>query len=304
MSKYFKLFSNICMILLFEITRSVEKLKDRVWKQDTFNESYNNKSSVSENRCVAFRLDDVSDFKNTDIIIQIINTFQNKNSSLTLGVVGDRTGNDTKLIECITEKIGVDESSLEIANHGWKHEKFRFLDKEEQNILIKKTNEKIYKIFGVKPTVFIPPFNNFNPQTLKALKENNMTHISARFDTDRLRRYPMSNVDLYHFPQGTRTAKPDPKNPGLWISFSNNKVFDEILSSHDKYGFAVVTMHPYEYAVQQNGSLTNEINWEHIKQLELLLDKIKNNGFSIIAIGEINENGRPAKHIISDGEKK
>ncbi|MGI0015931.1 MAG: hypothetical protein ACREBU_21130, partial [Nitrososphaera sp.] len=40
-------------------------------------------------RCIAFRLDDIQDFYLTKSQMEIIRTFENRNTSLTIGVIGN-----------------------------------------------------------------------------------------------------------------------------------------------------------------------------------------------------------------------
>ena len=42
----------------------------------------------------------------------------------------------------------------------------------------------IERVFGVRPRVFIPPFNRINENTLPALESAGMTHLSSMFPID------------------------------------------------------------------------------------------------------------------------
>jgi len=128
--------------------------------------------------CVAFRLDDIMDYKKTDVQIQIIDTFIKNDVPLTIGITGNKFGQDVKLTDFIKEQLK-NSDKLEIANHGWNHESFNQYTRNHQSTLINQTNTKLFEIFGVLPTVFIPPFNNFEKTTIGALQDNNMTHMSS-----------------------------------------------------------------------------------------------------------------------------
>ncbi len=54
------------------------------------------------------------------------------------------------------------------------------------------------------------------------------------------------------------------------------------------FGFAVVMMHPKEFTSIKNGKFTDEVNWNQINELKLLIQKIKDNNLKIVPIGKIN----------------
>src|SRR3990170_1833599 len=92
-----------------------------------FQQSY----AISDScRCVAFRLDDIQDYFLNNVQIEIMNTFQKNNKSLTVGIIGNYFGNDTAIVNFLKEKLENNTSSLEIANHGWNHEDFTLFDKQ------------------------------------------------------------------------------------------------------------------------------------------------------------------------------
>jgi hypothetical protein len=48
----------------------------------------------------------------------------------------------------------------------------------------------------------------------------------------------------------------------------------------------VVALHPYEYAIIENGEYINEVNSTQIAQLELLLTKIQDERIRTLPIGK------------------
>ncbi len=235
-------------------------------------------------KCVAFRLDDVQDYWLNDAQIQIINTFNEKQAPLTIGIIGGQIGNDAKLNSYLDETLN--SNKIEIANHGWLHEDFTNYNKTQQTHFLKQTNQKIYELYGISPTVFIPPLNNFNDETIAALKDSDMTHFSSEFDYS-TPPYPLSNLELYNFPEGAFTGDLNHQR-SLFVGVSYTKTLNQIHESLDKYGFVVVTIHPQEFSVVRDGSYTNEVNWTQIGELENLIDKIREEKLSIVPIGKIN----------------
>src|SRR5256885_9260929 len=54
--------------------------------------------SVPSCQCVAFRLDDIQDYWLHSAQTKIIVTFQEKNASLTIGIIGNNIGQDPNII--------------------------------------------------------------------------------------------------------------------------------------------------------------------------------------------------------------
>jgi peptidoglycan/xylan/chitin deacetylase (PgdA/CDA1 family) len=255
-----------------------------------------NSNPVSCN-CVAFRLDDVQDDYLTKPQIGVMNVFKERNLSLTVGVIGHDTGKGEKLVSSYMKERIVNGSNktakdaIEIANHSWDHEHFQTLTIDEQSDSIRKTNEKIKNIFGISPTIFIAPYSEFNNDTILALRENNMSYFSADL-RDHGPYLAHSNATIYHVPEtaetgGCTNCKNDYSNAS-WYGVSHNKTLSQINGSLSKYGFAVVLMHPDEYSIgHEQYNPQNDIDRKQIRELELLIDKIQEEGISIVTIGDM-----------------
>ena len=234
--------------------------------------------------CVAFRFDDVQDYWLNAVQIEVLEVFENRNFPITIGVIGERIGNDQKIISYINASISDD--SIEIANHGWDHEDFTMYNKTYQSSLIQKTNEKIQDLFGVKPTVFIPPFNSFNENTTAVMLDNGITHFSSQFDFS-TPPYPLVDAELYNFPQGAFTGELT-QNKNFIVGISHKLTLSQIKQSIEEFGFAVVTMHPQEFSEIKKGQYLNQVNEKQIRELELLLDRLRFEEIKIVPISEIN----------------
>jgi len=268
----------------------------------TGNSSLNSNSKLSDSNpiscnCVAFRLDDVQDDYLTKPQIGVMNVFKERNLSLTVGVIGHDTGKDKKLVSSYIKERIVNGSNkntkdaIEIANHSWNHEHFQALTLGEQSESIRKTNEKIKNIFGISPTIFIAPYSEFNNDTILAVRENNMSYFSADL-RDHEPYSAHSNATIYHLPEtaetgGCTNCKNDYSNAS-WYGVSHNKTLSQIDRSLGKYGFAVVLMHPDEYSIgHEEYNPQNDIDRKQIRELELLIDKIQEEGLSIVTIGDM-----------------
>ncbi|MGI0014147.1 MAG: polysaccharide deacetylase family protein, partial [Nitrososphaera sp.] len=151
---------------------------------DEQTEAYSNERA-SSCHCVAFRLDDIQDFYLTKSQMEIIRTFENRNTSLTIGVIGNFIGEDLQLRAFLRERVNSSGAfKMEVANHGWNHEDFTAFDKDQQSELLSKSQERIFETLGVTPDVFIAPFNRMNNDTLLAMVENDIRVVSANVTQD------------------------------------------------------------------------------------------------------------------------
>ena len=233
--------------------------------------------------CVAFRFDDIQDYWLNDVQIQVMDVFLEKNIPLTIGIIGNNFGTDAKIVEYIKENS----DELEIANHGFNHEDFTSLTKDQQNDLMKQTNTILLDITGKTPKVFIPPFNSFNEDTIAAIKETEMTHLSSSILKGDLPPFPLENVAVYRFPEITTTGFYD-LGTDLFVGTKADSILDEVVESITKYGFAVVTMHPQEFSLVEGDSYKNKINLEQMIELDKLIKKVKQSEYEIVTISQIN----------------
>jgi hypothetical protein len=99
--------------------------------------------------------------------------------------------------------------------------------------------------------------------------------------------FPLEGETLYKFPETTTTGKYSLEQ-NLFIGVPSNDTYSETINSLKKYGFAVITSHPQEFAIIQNGTYTNQINKEQINELESLIQKLQSDGIRIVSIDKIN----------------
>lgn len=234
--------------------------------------------------CVAFRLDDIQDYWLNEVQIEIMETFDKKNLPLTIGIIGNEIGEDLEIVSYLNETIP--KNLLEIANHGWNHEDFTEFDKETQSIFLKQTNKKLRQVFGVVPSVFIPPYNEFDNNTIYAMKENHITHFSSSINLSSPP-FPLTDSYLYNFPEAAYTGEL-PSSSTLFVPVDHKLTLSQIQKSISENGFAVVMMHPQDFSIMENGEHSNKINWNQIRELELLLDRIQIQGLNVVPISKIN----------------
>ncbi|MGD8708316.1 MAG: polysaccharide deacetylase family protein [Nitrosopumilaceae archaeon] len=234
--------------------------------------------------CVAFRLDDIQDFFLNEVQMDLIDLFLENDVKLTIGVIGGEIGNDQKLTSFL--KYNKDNPYLEFANHGWKHEDFAQLSKINQEQLMMQTNDKILNLFGRENTLFIPPLNSVNKDTLLALNSLHFTHYSSEIDFVKPSIY-IHGKKLYSVPETAQTGKLD-KEKTNFTGLSHQSTLRQIDESLEKYGYAVVTLHPQEFSNFYDGAYHNEINVDQFKELKLLLSKLKSKDVRVTFITEMD----------------
>ncbi len=256
----------------------------------SFGEPESYESSAQESilscNCVAFRLDDVQDWWLNDVQIELINIFSENNIPLTVGIIADDFGNDPVIVDYIKNELNKD--NIQIANHGLIHEPISNFDKQEQNEMMIESNKKIGEILNVTPKIFIPPENKFNEDTIEVLKQNGFTHLTAAWFSDSPP-YLEENKSFYRFPQFAETGSYDSSQNRI-IGIPANQTFTDVVSAIEKNGFAVITMHPQEFAIFDGGESVNIINEEQIKELKNLINMIRSENISILHLGEIQYN--------------
>ena len=262
-------------------------------------------------RCITFILHDVQDYFLNRPQREIINAFQETGSSITLGIVGDYFGNDTKLvtfIKSIVTKDNLDKDGIplvKIANHGWNHEDFRQFDEKQQSYLIRKSNEKITHVLSTaKPTQFIAPYGFFNNDTFYALKENKITYISSikktipflipSFAEDlsmpRTNEIQKSqdNVTIYWIPSTGMTGGLSSDNKS-WLGVDHQQVPKRDKRQFNKKWICSSCYASTGVSIRQGLNYKNEPDLQQINELKQLLDALKLNGLKIVGLDDLKK---------------
>jgi peptidoglycan/xylan/chitin deacetylase (PgdA/CDA1 family) len=236
--------------------------------------------------CVAFRLDDIQNYWLHDVQIEVLKTFREYNVPVTIGVIGnDFEGDMANYIQNITRS---ENSNIEIANHGWTHENFAVLDKDQQDQIIKNTNKRIFNVTGILPESFIPPMGEINNSTSEVLQENNFTTFSGLLLTSPPP-FPLVISGIHHFPETALTAVYDAEST-LFHGLSHNETLKDIKASQEKFGFSVIALHPQDFSMIENEIHLNKVNQDQIRELVLLIEEIQKSDLKIVFLNQISEN--------------
>ena len=146
---------------------------------------------------VIFRYDDYSSRSNTDIEVKLIDLFKNIDSPLTMGITPFVVGNDQHdpspqdEIRLTKEKVrilknGLRAGVIDAALHGYSHQtldakegnEFSGLDYDTQLKKIAKGKDFCEELLNTKISAFLPPWNQYDINTLRALESLEFSTIS------------------------------------------------------------------------------------------------------------------------------
>jgi peptidoglycan/xylan/chitin deacetylase (PgdA/CDA1 family) len=284
-----------------EIMTSLESNNLSALEQNSIKLNYN-KSSLPPCNCVIFRMDDVQDSWIEPAQIAAMNLFMSKNQSLSLGLIMNVIGNDSKIINKVGE--GYQKGLFELALHGWNHVDYTKLTEQEQQYSLQKANEKMQKLFGSTSNIFIPPNDPFNNDTLKAMSRLGIQILSSVGYEDRNLNYNIfvangnvsvhhtwsyNNVanksSIYHIP-GTILFKDYVR--GVWVKTPIDKILNAVSANIEKYGYAVVVIHPQDFVkVDEKGKFTNTINESEFNDLLHLIDSVLSKNIHITSFSKL-----------------
>lgn len=136
------------------------------------------KLDFPDERTIILRLDDVQGFARNNISINLTDTILRNDMSVTLGVVpGLDIDKDAVIKNYLVSKST--NPRVEIAQHGYTHqEHYGQMNEKEAYRITKLGRQKMISILGVSPVTFIPPYLEYNVDTLKAIKKLDFKIIS------------------------------------------------------------------------------------------------------------------------------
>src|SRR5689334_15116266 len=229
-------------------------------------------------KCVVFRLDDVNSDFLTKVQINLMDQFISQNQSISLGLIMHRIDPASAVVEKVKE--GKQKGLFELDLHGWDHVDYSQLSKEEQLGTLQQASDKMNTIFGQRSQVFIPPYNKFNGDTIGVLQSVGVRIFSSDTSADKNPYFVAngmnegrSDVTLYHLP--AMTSFKDDNGNGTWIKVPIQTILNDVDDSVNRYGYAVVLLHPQNFAKMENNVFVDTVDENEIKDLSLLISQIK-----------------------------
>jgi len=242
---------------------------------------------------VVFRLDDIQDYWIDNAQQAVINVFKNAKLPMTVGVIANFFGQDAEMLDYIIECLQDEEFGMEVANHGYNHEDFPTFTLAEQITLL--SEAKTMTVGMLSPyisniTTFIPPFDDFNDDTITALEATGYTAFSSDisyygfddngdYNPEGARSYPGNNARFREYPAGSGTND-------LYDAYAItvDQTMTGIEAQMAAAGFAVVMMH-FNWYSSEDGS----VNATMIDMLQEVVQNCIDAGYSFGTVGGLTE---------------
>jgi peptidoglycan/xylan/chitin deacetylase (PgdA/CDA1 family) len=227
--------------------------------------------------CVIFRFDDIQDYWIAPVQKAVMDKFLEKNQKVSLGIIMNYIGKDVNIMSKVDE--GASRGLFELDLHGWNHVDYSTLSPQDQENTLFSAHDKLETLFGVNSPVFITPYNKFNNSTLNAMENIQLKVISAEQDNDP---YPWYKADgsgsdikdsfgIYHLPETTTYAEHPPSSI---VYIPESQIIAEVNSNIATYGYAVITIHPQDFAIMNGGVYTSQPDPQRIAELDRLIDAV------------------------------
>jgi peptidoglycan/xylan/chitin deacetylase (PgdA/CDA1 family) len=246
-------------------------------------------SSETACKCVVFTLDGVQDYFLTNVQMDIIRMFDQKDANLTIGIIGNQFGVDNNMTSFIKNEVDVGhkKSIIEVANNGWKDEDFGSLSQEQQSDRINKTQARLNYLLKIQPLAFIAPYGNINNDTIEALDKANLRYTSAYWESSNVPIY-LNTSRIYIIPPTLNTGILNSQS-GMFEMIPYDQLVQAIRESITENGVAVVSMQPMEFAQRNQTDYVNESNGDEIEKLGLLLDNLRKINVPILTFKQFSE---------------
>jgi len=189
---------------------------------------------------VLIRIDDIQDFNHSQEQQKILRHHLDNDIPAILGVIPTRFGYDDQLLALIRE--GVDRGILTVGLHGWKHESMANQSLSQQSLAIQHGKGLMEKL-DIETRSLVPPLNEFDDNTLEAMKRNGLTLLSSASYLDDT---PRLEDGILHLPSTVTTAEVNFATDS-WILLPPDRIREQMGRSWNEYGISVVTIHPRQF---------------------------------------------------------
>jgi hypothetical protein len=266
----------------------------------------NNGTAHSNCNCVVFRMDGIQDYWVNAGQLGVMNQFMIRNQSLTLGIVTVDIGEDTDIIDNV--KRGLDSGLFELATHGSNDTDHTTLNEEQQRNSLNDSNTKMITLFGNAPEIFIPPFDNFNNDTINAMRQVDMKILSA--NTSSLNELqlignnesstrsldPIQSKTIFYVPS---TISFKDYFDDQYLRNSVEDIFNNVTQSIVAHGYAVIVINPQDFMITDaNGDATDTLDVNEVTDLSRLIDLIISNNIHIGSFTEITSGAESEDNTI------
>ncbi|MFL6503453.1 MAG: polysaccharide deacetylase family protein [Nitrososphaera sp.] len=281
---------------------------------------YANAQTYNPCNCVIFRLDDIADEGNSDKPnIAIMQHFIDKNHKLSAEIIVNNFGNlGTNGNVYKTVKQGYDAGLFELGIHGFNHVHHSQLSEQQQKSDFSKAKNKLISLFNdPNLRLFVPPFNDYDSDTIKAMAENKLDIMSSSYSSERTttNTYKVSNTfetdnsiiqlsevtvfdgdtghylkrRIYHVPFDISLF--NMVKPTGTLSGQNlvNAVVSKAATQIANTGFAVITLHPTDISPYNSatGSWTDTVDNAKFQDLKNIVTALEAKGYGFSYMSDV-----------------
>src|SRR5256712_3197778 len=233
--------------------------------------------------CVIFRFDDITDYTLPKAKITMMNDFIERKIHLSLGVVAAHLGNypSTGVYNKTVE--GVKSGLFEVTIHGNHHDDYSAMNLTTQRTELSAAQGHIESLFGAKSRIFMPPYNQYNQDTVAVLAEQGISVMGAsvNFDNGVTNTYYLSdgNGTQYQFYTHNAKLKMSSVNGKIIYHIPHNSASFFVMHDENKFakaaedeiekrvqqsvadrGYGIVVLHPGDFVNVVNGTNQDSIN--------------------------------------------
>lgn len=240
-------------------------------------------TTITSCNCVVFRLDDIQNYWLHDVQLNVLDAFIHNNTKLSTGLIMNFYGSDLPIVNKVQQ--GKDAGLFELALHGWNHVDYAQLSLAEQESTLADANNKLLALHNQTSNIFFAPDNSVNQNTLVAMKDDGIAILSSDLVADNgflPTTYPPADslTGVKSLPETVDvrdTHKPNGSN-----GKTEPQLLNEINNSLANHGFAVVMLHPTDYAVYDSNHVAqNVVNATQLATLTDLIAHLKSDGVTI-----------------------
>ena len=200
---------------------------------------------------LVFRLDDFSAVSSTDMEVRVIELFREHRAAVTFGVIPFVCAQDIadpseqRLLPLPAHKAeilraGVAAGTVDIALHGYSHQtvwahsrtEFEGLAYDDQLEKLTRGKEALDKVSGGPIRIFIPPWNSYDLNTVRALDQLEINVVSAGWNgaaaTQTNLRFLPATTDLMHLHNAVAAARRSPDKQPIIVALFHLYDFVEI----------------------------------------------------------------------------
>jgi peptidoglycan/xylan/chitin deacetylase (PgdA/CDA1 family) len=245
--------------------------------------------------------------------------FIDNNHKLSAEIIVNRFGNSGSSGQIYqTVKEGYDAGLFELGIHGFDHVRHSQLAKSDQSAAFASAKSKLASLMNdPNLRLFVPPFNDFNSDTIKAMAENELDIFSTSYSSERTTAniYKSSNsfetdnsviqlsevivIDeetsqqvkrrVYHVPfEVSILSLIEPRG-----SLTGQDLVDSVMSKAAAQiantGFAVIVLHPQDIAPYNSatGTWSNSINESKFQAVKDIVSAVQARGYQFSHMSDV-----------------